>query len=283
MLGTIHLGRHESFPLREGWTPKAIFAVTQYGSDTFNKIKGIEILGIGANMVSSLNYWMHAGNILEKSKTVKLSEFGRMLEQFDPFMELRLSWFLYHYYLCVKMDTTPVFNFAFRSFDRKRFEKNTLKTEAEAFYRDLGTEFNPKTFEKEVSVFLSTYVNSNINETPEENKISPLVRLDLIHRLDSNLYEFVDAPYEPGMYLLLFYLLEQQYGKDFDLNLACEDTDSPVRIFRISKSVFQKYLSEMNRNGLISIENTAGLSAAYIRKSMTLEDIYKNWEKEGGR
>lgn len=279
----IHMGRHESFPLREGWAPKALDAVQQYGSDTFHKVKGIEILGIGSNMVTSLRYWMRAGNILDKSKTVQLSNFGKVLVEFDPFMELRLSWLLYHYYLCQEMDGTPLFYFAFKCFDQNRFEKEAFRTAAENYYKKLGTEFNQKSFDKEVSVFLATYVNSNINETPEENKISPLVRLNLIQKLDSNLYEFSRSPYESGMYLLVFYLLEQQYGDDFDLNKAFEDAQSPVKTFNISKADFQKYLSEMNQAGLIAIENTAGLSAAYLRQHLTLEDVYRTWEKEGGR
>ena len=50
----LRLKRHGSFSIREGWFEKAIDSIKENEQSVFSKGNGVAILGIGANMVTSL-------------------------------------------------------------------------------------------------------------------------------------------------------------------------------------------------------------------------------------
>ena len=53
----LRLKRHESFSIREGWLAKGIKNVKENGN-VFSSSEATDLLGIGTNMVKSVNYYM---------------------------------------------------------------------------------------------------------------------------------------------------------------------------------------------------------------------------------
>ena len=94
----LKLKRNESFSIRDGWIDKAINSLISE-ENIFYKNNGIRILGIGANMVKSLKYWLFASRIIE-GKDNALSNFGKLIFKFDRYLEDNFTWYLIHYFLC---------------------------------------------------------------------------------------------------------------------------------------------------------------------------------------
>lgn len=288
----LSLGRSESFPVREGWIPKALAAIQTYGGQTFSKNEGVQILGIGSNMVHSLRYWLKAGGILEKTTKIALTEFAKTILSFDPYCEMKLTWYLFHYNLCLSAEDSIFFYLAFNKHANREFSKDLLLQLLKDYCDNNELQYNSKTAEKDISVFINTYRQGKSSETnstrdaytPEDITYTPLTRLGLLKQTsEKEIYQLIDTPYQEQLYLLIFYLLQKKYENSFDISSAFSDEDSPAKILNISKRDFNTYLNEMNKNGLITIENTAGLNAAYINQSMNLQALYKAWINKGGR
>lgn len=279
----LSLGRNESFPLRDGWTIKALEAIPRYGKATFSKEDGISILGIGANMVKALKYWLLAGGIVQNDKQSSLSEFGQMLVEKDPYMMSDLSWLLYHYKLVSDMEKAPVFYYVFRKRESDLIDPRNLLENMKSWLAEKDYKFNEKTLEKDINVFLRTYYQENPKVTPEENSVSPLIRLNLFgSRNRQGQYQINKAGNREGMYLLLYYLLLQIYPKNFDIHEAFTAENSVAKPFGINETLFGEYLHEMVSDGLLRIDRTAGLNAAYFLKELSLAELYKAWNEKGG-
>ena len=88
--------RNESFYIRDGWFGKAIQTISETSTNIFYKNDGIIYLGIGANMVKGLKYWLTAADIIE-GKDNHLSLFGKLIYTYDPYLDSQFTWFLIHY------------------------------------------------------------------------------------------------------------------------------------------------------------------------------------------
>ena len=72
---------HETFFIRKGWLSKGMRYVAQKPNVFIDKKENpMDVLGIGANMVKSLRYWLQAVGLTEEPKTGKkeqsLTKFG---------------------------------------------------------------------------------------------------------------------------------------------------------------------------------------------------------------
>lgn len=81
----IKLQGHEKFALREGWINKALQILPE-NPDAFTRRDATDLFGIGSNMVKSLRYWMRAFGLTNNAGT-ELSETGRLIAQYDPYLE----------------------------------------------------------------------------------------------------------------------------------------------------------------------------------------------------
>ena len=92
----VKMKRHESFSIREGWLAKGIRTVKE-DSKVFSSADATDILGIGTNMVKSLKYWLTATCLIEEAnRNVNLSKFGKLIDNYDPYLEDIFSWWLIH-------------------------------------------------------------------------------------------------------------------------------------------------------------------------------------------
>ena len=110
----LRLKRHGSFSIREGWFEKAINSIKENEKSIFGKENGVAILGIGANMVTSLRFWLIASDIIHE-KTSLLSDFGNLLVEYDPYLDTNFSWWMIHQHLISNFKEIPVFNIIFNN------------------------------------------------------------------------------------------------------------------------------------------------------------------------
>ena len=63
--------------------------------------------------------------------------------------------------------------------------------------------------------------------------------------------------------------------KPFKIEDSMNDINSPYLLFNLDKNMYLQYLEDMKKNGLITINKTAGLNTVYFEKKLTLEDVFE--------
>lgn len=279
----LKLKRHESFSIREGWLAKGIRNVKD-NSKTFSSAEATDILGIGTNMVKSLKYWMSATCLIEEeNREIVLSEFGRLLDKYDPYLEDIFSWWLIHIKMMLNMEDAYIYNLFFNKCGKKSFSKRDLYEQLALNLKNEKLEYNENILQDEVNMIIKTYAIDEKIDNPENNFISPLSELNLIKKIDRDTYERNKPDCRNLNYLIVFYLIEQFLSdKDYiSIDELLKANNSPAKLLNLDKNLINEYLDEMKRNDLIIINRTAGLNMVYFQTKLSLEDIMKEYF-EGG-
>lgn len=279
----LKLKRHESFSIREGWLAKGIRNVKE-NSKTFSSAEATDILGIGTNMVKSLKYWMSATCLIkEENREAFLSEFGSLIDIYDPYLEDIFSWWLIHIKMMLNVDDAYIYNLFFNKCGKKSFSKRDIYEQLSLNLNNEKLEYNENILQDEVNMIIKTYAIDEKIDNPENNFISPLSELNLIKKIDRDTYERNKPEYRNLNYLIVFYLIEQLIkDKDYiSIDELLKIDNSPAKLLNLDKNLINEYLDEMKRNGLVIINRTAGLNMVYFQKKLSLEDIMKEYF-EGG-
>lgn len=279
----LKLKRHESFSIREGWLAKGIRNIKE-NSKTFSSTESTDILGIGTNMVKSLKYWMSATCLIqEENRETFLSEFGKLIDTYDPYLEDIFSWWLIHIKMMLNVDDAYIYNLFFNKCGKKSFSKRDIYEQLALNLNNEKLEYNENILQDEVNMIIKTYAIDEKIDNPENNFISPLSELNLIKKIDRDTYERNKPEYRNLNYLIVFYLIEQLIeDKDYiSIDELLKLDNSPAKLLNLDKNLINEYLDEMKRNGLVIINRTAGLNMVYFQKKLSLEDIMKEYF-EGG-
>ncbi len=274
MENKLRMKRHESFSIREGWLTKGCI---ELGKDerVFSSPDAVNILGIGSNMVKGLKYWMIATGLAEEAKGLQISDFGKLINKFDPYLEDVFSWWLIHINLILNKNDAYLYNIFFNKMNAKTFSKKDIFEKISEQLSMERIEFNEKILLDEVNMIIKTYTIDEKIDNPENNFICPLTDLKLIKKVGKEIYEKNSPMYRNLNYLVIFYLLQRVMQErtyiSIDEFIKCEN--SPIKLLNLDKNILNEYLDEIKRAGLIEINRTAGLNMIYINKNMSLEEI----------
>lgn len=280
----LRLKRHGSFSIREGWFEKAINSIKESDKSVFSKENGVSTLGIGANMVTSLRYWLIAcGIIFDKNN--RLTNFGNLIANYDPYLDSMFSWWMIHKNIVSNKKDAPIFNIVFNQFNIKNFSKNTLNQFIFNYMSENNFDMsNSSQIDADITVFLKTYLNEKITN-PEDNLNSPLGKLGLLKKNSDGLYNFIQPSYEELHYLIIYSSIlncidetEKQNGINIDDLIS--KINSPTKIFKLDKNLFYLYMNDMKQAGLVTVNKTAGLNMLYLQKDMNEEEIFKDFFSE---
>lgn len=172
---------HESFHCRSLWLKKGYDFVSK--EKKFSEPSAVVDLGVGKNMVSSINYWMKSFGLVKKDSSLsEISNFLLGKKGADPYLEDTATLWLLHYHI-VKENFASIYSYVFNEFRKKRIEFNKihllnfLKHKCEKF----NTTFNEKTINRDIGVFLRNYIRpEKVVKNFEDQFSGLLVDLDLI-------------------------------------------------------------------------------------------------------
>lgn len=271
----LRLKRHESFSIREGWLAKGIKNVSENGN-IFSSNEATDLLGIGTNMVKSLKYWMIATTLInDNTKNIELTEFGKLLNKYDPYLEDLFSWWLIHINLITNINDSYIYNLFFNKCNGRNFTKREIFEQLNYNLVKEKLDFNENILQDEVNMIIKTYTIDEKIDNPENNFICPLSELNLIKKIERDTYERNKPEYRNLNFLVVYYLMTLNL-KDKD-NISIEELikedNSPAKLLNLDKNLINEYLDEMKRNDLIIINRTAGLNMIYLKKKMSLEEI----------
>lgn len=179
---------HQTFSLRYGWLEKGYAFVL--GGGSFNKPDAIIDLGVGKNMVSSIEYWARLANIITPEG--KVSKFADFLlnEQSgcDPYMESDASWWVIHWHIVTNPYFLTTASVLFSGLRRTEFSKNELSDFIiKKYIPTSGRGVSPKILERDIDCFLRCYyARPGKKDSADGSFECPLQELHLIAPLPSD-------------------------------------------------------------------------------------------------
>lgn len=279
MINKVKMKRHESFSIREGWLSKGLLAIKK-DNKVFSSAEATDILGIGTNMVKSLKYWLYATNLIKDYKnSIELTELGKLVIEFDPYMEDEFTWWMIHINMLLNQEDFYVGNIFFNKCVSKNFSKEDVFNIVSETLNSKKLDFNEKILVDEINTIIKTYVVDNSDDTPENNFNCPLADLELLKRISKDNYERLKPNYRNLHYLVVYFLiLNLLDGREYiSIDEIIKINNSPAKLLNLDKNLLNDYLDDMRRNNLITINRTAGLNMIYISNSLNIEEIFSKY------
>lgn len=289
---------HETFVVRTFWPKKGFDFINNGGS--FSNENAVVDLGVGKNMVASINFWMKALG-LYNDQDKSLTEFANYIfndDGFDPFLEDIGTIWLLHYYL-IKTNYSSIYSLIFNELRKERvvFNKNQLKAFIKRKYAEINdNNFNLNTIEKDISVFTRLYGKldyQSVSKDFEEEINSLMIELELISTtVEDEIKEGTNKREKVEWYhlhgenrnslppaIFLFAVLDNFSNSN---NLAFKrleiESNSPGLVFLLSKDGLYKKLKEIEKEypGII-LSETAGNLVLVLPEGLDKWQILRNY------
>ena len=260
--------RHQTFYLRAGWLAKAVELLPEKPR-LFSLESSTTELGMGKNMVQALRFWLRATGVVEhksdKDGGLRLSAFGQLVSEVDPYFEQDLTWWLIHVNIASSSNDATAWHFLFNDFNVQEFDSSVFVNGLEARAKETG-EVSRSSLYKDYDCIRATYIAPRrAGGTPEDNIICPLTKLGLLEELQSGALRKVqphrDVP------LPVFYhvaLVKAQGPKRLNVEQLAEGEGSPARLFNLTVDSVYRYLDMLRNHGWVDYSRTAGLDTVTL-------------------
>ncbi|WP_294094036.1 DUF4007 family protein [uncultured Cetobacterium sp.] len=268
----IIMSGHSSFYVRENWINKLFYKVFEQDvnkkieSSFFSKanlINAIDILGVGSKMVESIKFWADFLGILEKkAKSIELSESMKVVFELDPYLQNNNSlWILHSNIFLKEKEKALVWEKAFSLPEGATFTKESLEKSIELYYIENGSKFSSRMVLDTINVFIKTYYkDSKESVNPEENIVSPFVRLNYLKEINGE-FKFQNIERKDISDYMIYYLLYRKSKKMGIVNQITikEAYEYVNKIVKMSYLNFEKTIQELEFQNELSVDRAAGL------------------------
>lgn len=281
---------HDTFFIRKGWLNKGMRNVNADPS-VFMGSNGnpMDVLGIGANMVKALRYWLQAVKLTSEPTSGRreqtFTEFGRVVFDNDPYMEEMGTLWLLHYMLSTNVDDATAWYYFFNEFKMTEFSKDDFVKQLTNYIRINGEEVSERSLEDDYNCIVSTYVprikSSPEKVQPESNIDCPLGELGLIDisNKKEKLYK-KSVPKKDTLHplVLLAVILDQAKGEtSIKISSIQNDVCNAGKIFNLDIITLTNLLYKIELLGYIKVVRTAGLDIIRIEKPMSFLECVQEY------
>lgn len=290
---------HETFFIRKGWLSKGIKNVVADPAVFMgNSGNPMDVLGIGSNMVKSLRYWLQTVGLTTEpaygKKEQSLTDFGKLVKQYDPYIEELGTLWLLHYHLAKNLNDATSWYFFFNEFKLMEFDKDDFVRQLSAFLRMQNEEVSERSLEDDYNCIINTYLSrmkSNPEKVqPESNIDCPLGELGLIDisNKKNKIYRKVSPKKETIHPLVVFaVIIDQACGaKEIKISSLQNDKLNIGKVFNMDIISLTSLLYELELLGFIKVVRTAGLDIIKINGDFSfissVEEYYKMLNSRNG-
>lgn len=290
---------HETFIARTFWPKKGYDFIKQGGK--FSSEDAVVELGVGKNMVLSINFWMKALGLIDES-TNELTSFSHFLFDdetgVDPYLEDIGSIWLLHYFL-IKTEYSSIYSIVFNELRKERavFNKNQLSAFIKRKYpQNNDNSFNQNTIDKDISVFTRLYNKidfQSLTKDLEDEVSSLMIELELISSsIEDEIKEGNNKRGKVEWYhlhgekrdtlppaILLFSILDKfESSKTIGLKKLELEHNSPGMVYLLSKDALYSELKELEKQYEgINISETAGNTVLDLPENIDKWEILRNY------
>ena len=290
---------HETFFIRKGWLSKGIKNVVADPAVFMgNSGNPMDVLGIGSNMVKSLRYWLQTVGLTTEpaygKKEQSLTDFGKLVKKYDPYIEELGTLWLIHYHLAKNLNDATSWYFFFNEFKLMEFDKDDFVRQLSAFLRMQNEEVSERSLEDDYNCIINTYLSrmkSNPEKVqPESNIDCPLGELGLIDisNKKNKIYRKVSPKKETIHPLVVFaVIIDQACGaREIKISSLQNDKLNIGKVFNMDIISLTSILYELELLGFIKVVRTAGLDIIKINGDFSfissVEEYYKMLNSRNG-
>lgn len=272
---------HDTFFIRKGWLYKGMKNVAN-DPQVFMGVNGnpMDVLGIGANMVKALRYWLQAVRLTEEPpagrKIQNFTELGSVVFENDRYMEEMGTLWLLHYKLATNVEEATAWYYFFNEFKLSEFTRDDFVVQLNNYVRMNDDEVSERSLEDDFNCVISTYVpriKSNPEKVqPESNIDCPLGELGLIDIANKKgkIYK-KSTPKKDTLHplVLLAVIVDQAHGQnEIKISAIQNDACNAGKVFNLDIITLTNLLYKIELMGYIKVVRTAGLDVVIIEREM---------------
>lgn len=274
---------HETFYFREGWLSKALLEIhANNNAHLFSSNNGIAKLGVGANMVKSIKYWLLATNLIiydRQNRNYILTPLGELIAQEDVYLEDYFTLWILHINLVRNKEEATTWNLFFNYFGAEQFQSDIVKKVLRDYLLKNEIKFAEKSLDADINILLNMYTKPKEDLNPEENLICPLSQLDILAQ-DKN--EFIRT--QPNLDhlddLVILYAIRLMIDeKDNHINISELEhgENSLTKLFHLNRVSINEYLDSLAAQKYLHLAKTAGLDSLYFDTKLSAFEIVREY------
>ncbi len=291
---------HDTFFIRKGWLSKGMRCVARK-PDVFvaHDENPMDVLGIGANMVKALRYWLQAvGLTSEPSKGKRVQSFtdlGKLIYEHDTYIEELGTLYLLQYSLASKKEDATAWYFFFNEFSMSEFSREDFVAALQKYIKmnDAETEYAIRSLNDDFQCIINTYLpryKSNPSRVSPENNIDcPFGELGLVDTLNKRKKTYkksIPASDTLNPYVILAVIADNAKGRrEISLNELLTAPYNIGKVFNLDSITMLDVLYKIEKLGQIKINRTAGLDVITLQAEMSflecVELFYASIDEQG--
>lgn len=291
---------HDTFFIRKGWLSKGMRNILEM-PDVFvsRENNPMDVLGIGANMVKAMRYWLVAVGLTQESTSGKRiqtpTQLGETIYANDRYFEELGTLWLLHYQLVKAKDGKDTeatsWWYFFNEFKVAEFTRDDFLAYINKYLRNSDEGDKPvRTIEDDFNCIINTYVprikSSPEKVRPESNIDCPLGELGLIdivgtEKSGSRLKIYrKSTPKKDTLHplILLAVIIDQAAGeKEVRISTIQNDNGNAGKAFNLDIISLTALLYKIELLGHIKVVRTAGLDVIQIKRNWSFLDCVEEY------
>jgi hypothetical protein len=283
---------HETFAIRKGWLNKGIKNIeTNPGVFLGDGGNPMDVLGIGANMVKSLRYWMLATGLAEEPnfghRVQTLTEVGRVIYNNDPYFEEAGSLALIHYNLAVNEQDATAWYIFYNQFDYNEFSEDDFQRNVKKYVRMNSDKSLPseRSVSDDYKCIINTYHSKQNNGVinPEDNIESPLTDLGLVEFLyaknGDRVYKkvMIKENFLPDLIALAIIIKNANDERELKISSILKSDKCLGKAFNLDMIRVINILYRLEKLGYVRVIRTAGLDVVELLTEMSYIDCIREY------
>ncbi len=278
---------HDTFFIRKGWLSKGMKYVCTK-SDVFvaKDENPMDVLGIGANMVKALRYWLQAVGLTVEPNSGKRSQsftqLGSSIFEHDRYIEELGTLYLLQYRLASNKKEATAWYYFFNVFNMTEFSRDDFvdsilrwikmeEGEEAVAIRSLNDDFSCI-----INTYLPRYKTNPNRVAPESNIDCPFGELGLIDILSKEKKTYrkaIPTANSINPWVALAVIVDQANGaKEISLNELLTAPCNIGRAFNLDVITMLDVLYQIEKMNKIKINRTAGLDVIRILDELNFQD-----------
>lgn len=155
---------HDTFFIRKGWLSKGMRCVFNNPVVFISRDENpMDVLGLGANMVKALRYWLQAVGLTEEPprgrRMQQFTRLGEIIYQHDTYIEELGTLCLLQYCLASQEDEATAWYFFFNEFSMSEFSREDFVSALQKYIkmRDNETDYAIRSLNEDFQCIINTY------------------------------------------------------------------------------------------------------------------------------
>lgn len=283
---------HDTFYIRKGWLSKGMKYVIANKDVFVSKTENpMDVLGLGANMVKALRYWLQAVGLTEEPKKGKRSQqltaLGELVYKNDRYIEELGTLYLLQYKLASNRENATAWYFFFNEFSLAEFGKDEFAEALQKYIKITGDGESVASrsinddFSCIINTYLPRYKSNPAKVSPENNIDCPFGELGLVDVLNKSKKTYkksIPAAASIDPWVALAVVMENADNRqEIPLNELLTAPGNIGKVFNLDSITMLDILYHIERLGELKINRTAGLDVVLLKNEFSFIECVEKY------